>query len=321
MPKSEEPEASDSRVIFAFSFLVFVAVTKTLLTKTVFVHGTPPIAFSAFSCVVTGLCIAPVFFIKPSLYASLTMEMMVGFLIVCLAIALDLALTNMAISLLSVALQQCIKATSPAATVLLESMIDRVCHHPLKYLVVLLLCVGPILTNLGSTSYDSTPIGVIAMVIAVVAGAFKYVLAHAMIKNYKKSLGTLAFTFWVEIFVAVMLVPWAYLNGEAELLIFGADGNGVSMTDWALLSFTGAYGGVRIYSQFALLEFTSATTLAASNVAIQAVTIIMGIYLFDTVVTPYLIAGVSTTIVVSALYTWMSLNGSFKQADKSAPLV
>lgn len=91
-------------------------------------------------------------------------------------------------------------------------------------------------------------------------------------------LGVLAFTFWVEVFVGLMLTPWAVLNGEAYELVFG--GAAANATDWFLLWFTGAYGGVRIFSQFALLKHTSATTLALSNVAIQALTTILGIFLF-----------------------------------------
>ena len=73
-------------------------------------------------------------------------------------------------------------------------------------------------------------------------------------------------------------------------------------------------------AQFALLEFTSATTLAASNVAIQAITILLGIALFGTVVTPYLAAGVAVTIVLSAIYTWMSITRALEPRDKGAPL-
>mmetsp|Transcript_7259 Transcript_7259/g.18997 ORF Transcript_7259/g.18997 Transcript_7259/m.18997 type:complete len:326 (+) Transcript_7259:68-1045(+) len=314
--------AFDGRVVFAISFLTFVAVTKTLLTKTIFVHGVPPVAFSVYSCLVTALLMLPIFACQPKQFAMLTWNMSVGFIFVCVAIALDLALTNVAISLLSVALQQCIKATSPAATVFLESLWNRICHSPLKYFAVLLLCVGPILTNLGSSSYDSTPFGVCAMVLAVIAGAFKYVLAHSMINTYKNTLGTLAFTFWVEVFVGIMLAPWAILNGEAMVLIFGEDGHSSTTQDWLLLTFTAAYGGVRIYSQFALLEFTSATTLAASNVAIQALTILLGVWLFGTIVTPYLAAGVSETIVVSALYTYLSVTKRFETiAERRTPLV
>ena len=278
----DDAPASYGKTAFAFAFLTFVAVTKTLLTKTVFVHVPTPVAFSVMSCFVTAFCMVPIFAFKPSLFANLDWGKATMFGAVCVAIALDLACTNVAISLLSVALQQCIKATSPAATIFVESLWNQRCKHPLLYLLVATLCIGPILTRLGSTSFDSTPFGVMMMVIAVVAGAFKYVLAHATIKQYKATMGTLAFTFWVEVFVGAILTPWALLNGEMELLMFGER----STQDWGLLLFTAAYGGVRIYSQFALLEFTSATTLAISNVVIQAVTIIMGILLFHTYTWP-----------------------------------
>jgi drug/metabolite transporter (DMT)-like permease len=306
-------KGTDMRVIYAFIFLVFVAVTKTLLTKNVFVHVPTPVAFSVLSCFVTAVCLIPVFMWMPQLWTGLTGRMAVGFLGVCIAIAIDLAATNVAISLLSVALQQCIKATSPAATIFVESLWNCTCRHPVLYLVVALLCIGPILTNLGSTSYDSTPLGVGMMVFAVIAGAFKYVLAHSIIKQYKNQMGTLAFTFWVEIFVGFMLIPWAYFNGELQLLFWG---DAVQTTsDWLLLCFTAAYGGVRIYSQFALLEFTSATTLAISNIVIQALTIILGIFLFGTEVTNYLIAGVSFTLLTSCLYTYLSVSKVLERTD------
>jgi len=309
----EKKEASDSaegasapasHLVFAFCFLIFVAVTKTLLTKTVFVHVPTPVAFSVFSCVVAAVCMVPIFVYKPFLFARVNLKMLPTFGVVCMAIAIDLACTNVAISLLSVPLQQTIKSTSPAATILLESAMTRRCRHPLLYLVVVLMCVGPIVTSAGSTSFDSTPLGAAMMVTAVFAGAVKYVLAHATIKAYKTTMGTLAFTFWVEIFVALILLPWAVLNGEAGVLLFEERSAG----DWMLLVFTAAYGGVRIYSQFALLEFTSATTLSISNVAIQAFTVFMGVALFHTIVTTYLTIGVTFTCVVSACYTYISHN-------------
>ena len=61
----------------------------------------------------------------------------------------------------------------------------------------------------------------IMMIVAVISGAFKYVMAHAIIRNFREDMGVLAFTFWVEVLVALMLSPWAYLNGEAYELIFG----------------------------------------------------------------------------------------------------
>ena len=68
-----------------------------------------------------------------------------------------------------------------------------------------LLCFGSVLVKWGSSDYDATPYGMIMMILAVVSGAFKYVLAHSMIRTFRDELGVLAFTFWVEVLVAIML--------------------------------------------------------------------------------------------------------------------
>jgi hypothetical protein len=46
-----------------------------------------------------------------------------------------------------VALQQTIKATSPAATILLESAVQRQWQHPLVYATIGLLVLGAALTK------------------------------------------------------------------------------------------------------------------------------------------------------------------------------
>ena len=142
-------------------------------------------------------------------------------------------------------------------------------------------------------------------------------MAHAIIKEYRSEMGTLAFTFWVEVLVAIMLFPWAYLNGELTTM-WNAEQTPMEL---ALLLFTAAYGGVRIYSQFALLKFTSATTLSMSNLAIQAFTIILGIFLFGTVVTSYLLAGVSVTIFFSCVYTYLKLFPKVLEAPRKGEML
>ena len=316
-PPAEETKSAKKKeeedVIFAFSFLTFVAVSKTLLTKFVFTHVDTPVAFSVLSCIATMIVIAPIFLFKPSLFGWIRRDMFMGFLACSAAIAIDLGCTNVAISELSVAMQQTIKATSPAATVLLEVAFNKKCHHPLIFFLIGLLCAGSVLVKWGSSDYDATPYGLVMMIVAVVSGAFKYVMAHAMIRSFRDDLGVLAFTFWVEAIVSVMLTPWAVLNGEAEKLIFG--GAASTATDWALLWFTGAYGGVRIFSQFALLKHTSATTLALSNVTIQALTTILGIFLFHTPVTNFLVAGISVTLLATAGYTYVKTTKVLEKAD------
>ena len=311
----------DLEIVFAFSFLTFVAVTKTLLTKFVFTHVDTPVAFSVLSCIATIVVLVPVFLVKPSYFGWIKREMLLGFIGCSGAIAVDLGCTNVAISELSVAMQQTIKATSPAATVLLEVIIQRKCHHPVIFLLIGLLCLGSVLVKFGSSDYDATAYGIVMMTLAVISGAFKYVIAHEVIRRFREQLGVLAFTFWVEVLVAIMLTPWALLNGEAQRLIFGDAVS--SARDWALLWFTGAYGGVRIISQFMLLVHTSATTLALSNVAIQAFTTILGIFLFGTPLTAPLAAGVAVTLLATAGYTYVKVSKVLEPtlAPKSSALL
>ena len=230
----------------ALSFLIAVAVSKTLLTKLVFEHVDTPVAFSVLSCVATNVCMVPIFLLRPGTFKRLTPVMYRGFGFVCIAIAGDLACTNVALSLLSVALQQCIRGASPTATLFVERIVHGKEQHPALYVVVVLLCVGPVLTSLGSESGDASMGGIVMMVLALFAGAFKYVLAHKMITTFKKELGTLSFLFWAEIFVAILLTPWAIGNGEAAQLIAGEQR---PLGDWLLLYFTAAFGGVRVFSQ------------------------------------------------------------------------
>lgn len=77
--------------------------------------------------------------------------------------------------------------------------------------------------------------------------------------------------------------------------------------DWVLLLFTAAYGGVRVYSQFLFLAHTSATSLALSNLLTQALTIILGIFFFNTEVTTFLVLGVLITLLMSVVYTYVKL--------------
>ena len=205
--KEDKPKEDNSEVIFAFSFLTFVAVTKTLLTKYVFTHVDTPVAFSVLSCVATMAVILPIFIVKPSYFGWVRRDMMFGFVASASAIAIDLGCTNVAISELSVAMQQTIKATSPAATVLLEVAFARKCQHPVVFMLIGLLCIGSVLVKWGSSDYDATAYGMVMMIVAVVSGAFKYVMAHQMIRAFREDLGVLAFTFWVELFVTIMLTP------------------------------------------------------------------------------------------------------------------
>lgn len=295
-----------SEVVLAFGFLVAVGVSKTLLTKAIFLHSATPVAFSVLSCIATDVCLLPILrhYREFKLLSSTQLR---SFGYICISIAVDLGCQNAALAILSVALQQCLKATLPTATVVVESIFKRKLFHWSIYLTVAAICIGPIIVASESdwTSHSdagSQAFGVIMMLVATVGGAFKYVLCHKAIKEFQQEMGVLAFTFWVEVVVALVLTPWAVLNGEAYKMAFEACN---TARDWLLLWMTGAFGGVRVIAQFYFLEKTSATSLAMSGVAMQALTIILGILAFKDHVTVLLALGVVLTVVTSSLYAWL----------------
>jgi len=305
--------SENASAAFALAFLVAVGVSKTLLTKFLFTHSPTPVAFSVLSCLATNICLLPILICKGGL-KMLTFKQFGSMMGICFAIGLDLGCQNVALAILSIALQQCIKATLPTATVVVESAIKRTCQHPLIYLTVAAICIGPIIVASqssweGKSEAGSQLFGAIMMIVAMIGGAFKYVLCHHTIKEYQADMGVLAFTFWVEIFTGLMLTPWAILNGEAWTLITMDQ----SASAWALLWFTGAFGGVRIIAQFFFLAKTGPTSLAMSSIAMQALTIIIGIVLFEDPVTPILIGGVVATTFTSTVYAYLKTSNLLKK--------
>ena len=295
------------RVLASLLFLVAIAVSKTLLTKYVFDHLPFPVALSALSCTVTALFLIPILMHQGRLHLIQRSDFF-RFSLVCAAVATDLACTNVGLSVLTVAFQQSIKATLPAMTIAFETLITKRRQPARVYLVVMATCLGPLCIAMdkdwGGTDTHLV-YGVIMMIVSVVAGALKYVLAHDVIKDYKSHMGVLGFTFWLEILSLALLVPWAVANGEMSALLSEKRG----LHEWLLLIGTAAFGGVRIVAQFCFLENTSATSLATSNVAIQVGIIGLGTILFHDAITNAFLIGATITVVTSGTYAWMKSHG------------
>jgi drug/metabolite transporter (DMT)-like permease len=223
------------------------------------------------------------------------------FAAICTAVAMDLAFTNIGLSILPLAFQQAIKATSPMVTTLLEFIIHKTHSTKEVYMIVFGICLGPIIMGMDKrwTSDSQMWYGTLMLGLSVIAGAFKYVLAHAAIKKYKSDMGILGFTIWMEIFAAIILLPWSLLNGEMKSVIFSDSAN------VRLILGTAAFGGVRILSQFYFLGETSATSLAISNIAIQVGLTVAGVVLFHDVLTICVILGSSVTFVMTSSFVYL----------------
>ena len=286
--------------VICFCFLVFVAISKTVLTKHIFEHLNAPVAMSTLSCIVTAILLFPIA-ICTHQFRMLRVNEIPTFFAVCSAVAADLAFTNIGLSILPLAFQQSIKSTLPVATIAFDYAINNKRTSREILFIVVGICIGPIIMSTDNDWSANNDIlyGVFMLSLAVLAGGLKYVLAHAAIKRYKSDMGVLGFTVWMELVALLLLVPWSIANGEAQQIISSNNQN------WLLLIGTSAFGGVRILSQFYFLDETSATSLAASNIAIQVGLTCSGSVFFHDPVTLPLIVGSTITLIMSASYMYL----------------
>lgn len=225
--KSETSEEKPWMTALAMVVMIGIAVGKTQLTAFLFSYADFPTAYSGWSCVVTCILIGCVFPFKPSMWACPTRQMWPMLLIIVLFTSLDLAGTNIALANLSTSFQQCIAATNPFITIIIETLLYCKLQHWLTYSVVAVVVVGTVLTSLGQVEIDL--VGLIFELLAVCSSAAKYAFTHKAFRDFKGQLGALALLFWIDLLMIPVFTVWTLSTGELQL--FFADVLH-SSTDW-----------------------------------------------------------------------------------------
>ena len=260
----------------ALLVLLVTALVKTVLSKTIFEQVPLPVAYSLLSALVTWLLVQLPLFWSGRLKV-MTVRDFRRLALVSIAVSLDLGMSNIAIALLPLPLQQAIASAIPAATILLERAVTRRPKAPASYLAITLLCGGAVLMHLGSVGQNmharSLGGGELAMGVAILFAALKYVFAKASLHEWKASYGALGVLFWIETFVALQLLPWALLNGELERAIALAFERGAVAA--GMLCAAAALGGFRFFCELLVLRYWSATTLSAANLMAHALVVVV----------------------------------------------
>lgn len=301
---SVSSEGDSSFIPIVLTIYASVAIFKTLFTELMLqgVHFPFPVALSTLSCIVTPLACLLVFVVSPSSFQYPSKSGAKGLFYISLLTALDLGLSNIALSLISVALQQVIKATACIWVVLLEVIVLKVHHGVGVWLCILCMVVGAPLSAIGSAAEDFNLSGCILMVVATLTGGIKYVTAHEIIKIHKKELGTVSFLLWLELTMLIYMVPWTIASGELPLI---AAWDGLyDPSEWALVVSNALMGGLRAFVTFLVLRHCSALQLVTTNVASQCLVILLGILVFETQTSPLLLTGIAITLAGYVGYSY-----------------
>lgn len=313
MPKEDSPLVEKSEgggtttqmaTIAALISLVVIVVAKVQLTAYLFSMAKFPTAYSFYSAIVTDAMLIPMFCIFPRQWGAPSLDMFgppkFVFTLIIAFTTFDMAFTNIALANISVTLQQCIAATNPAWTVLIESVLHGKFQHPIVYGAVAGLVVGAVFVSLSDVEKVNIT-GVLFACAAVLCSACKYAFTHAAFKQYKDKLGALSLLFWVDLLMIPIFVPWVLANGELVDLLE----SGMSVADWWQFTGTAALGGVRALTQFFVLSYTTATTMSIANTFALVLNIIISMMWQDTEITPFLVAGIMLVIGCAAFYAYL----------------
>jgi drug/metabolite transporter (DMT)-like permease len=280
----------------AFVVLTVVSTSKVAITKVLLTHLTLPVLYSCLSAAVTTLGILPVAVACGGGLTCLDVDNQDGIMLSSVAIGIDLVLANVALARLSMSLQQCIRATAPAITMLLEACYRGHRPRPSTVWPVIGICMGPIIMEARPSAVVDAW-GVLAMLASVTASATKNVLAHGLIRHAKAKMSLLSYMFWVETFVTLLILPWAALTTNDLSAFLDAP-----PAMQAATTATAAYGGVRVLAQMLFLKYTSPTSLAVSNVAVQLLTTALGIILLGEARDAWTLTGALVAVASSLLY-------------------
>ncbi len=304
--KSESASAwaTQMATIFALVSLVTIVVIKVQLTAYLFSIAGFPTAYSFYSAVVTDTMLIPMFIIFPKQWGAPSLDMFgppkFVFTLIIAFTTFDMAFTNIALANISVTLQQCIAATNPFWTIMIESMLHGKFQHPIIYGTVTGLVVGAVFVSISDVEKLNFT-GVLFACAAVLCSASKYSFTHAAFKQYKDKLGALSLLFWVDLLMIPIFVPWVLANGELVALLQ----SGMSISDWWQFTGTAALGGVRALTQFFVLSYTTATTMSIANTFALVLNIIISMMWQDVDITAFLVAGIALVIGCAAFYAYL----------------
>ncbi len=290
--------------IVALVSLVTIVVVKVQLTAYLFSMAKFPTAYSFYSAIVTDAMLIPMFLIFPKQWGAPSLDMFgppkFVFTLIIAFTTFDMAFTNIALANISVTLQQCIAATNPFWTIMIESVLHGKFQHPIIYGAVTGLVVGAVLVSISDVEKLNIT-GVLFACAAVLCSASKYAFTHAAFKQYKDKLGALSLLFWVDLLMIPIFVPWVLANGELVDL-FEA---GMSVSDWWQFTGTAALGGVRALTQFFVLSYTTATTMSIANTFALVLNIIISMMWQDVDVSAFLVSGIALVIGCAAFYAYL----------------
>lgn len=233
---------------------------------------------------------------------------------------INIAISNVSLAMVSVPFHQVVRATTPLVTSLLFRVLyNRTFSRATQFSLVPIV-LGVTITVWGNFVF--TDLGFILTFLGVILAAFKTIVTNRMMT------GSMALSFW-EILQRMsplafsQSLVYAFFTGELSSFrkflaeeLFNSESSARTFTPtmFALVMLgNGALAFALNVSSFSTNKVAGALTMTVCGNIKSALTIILGIVLFNVHMTMFQLSGVFVTVVGGVIYSFVELDGKRKK--------
>ncbi|CAH7690851.1 triose-phosphate transporter family-domain-containing protein [Phakopsora pachyrhizi] len=216
----------------------------------------------------------------------------------------NIAISNLSLHLVTVPFHQVVRATTPLFTILISVICFRNSYPLSTYLSLLIVVSGVGLSTYGDYGWTTT--GLMLTLLGTILASVKTIVTN-VIQVGRLRLNPLDLLMRMSPLAFVQCVMYSYSSGEmARVREFGA--TRMDRTKVLALVFNGLIAfGLNVVSFTANKKTGALTMTVAANVK-QVLTIVLAIFVFDLVITPTNLIGITFTLVGGAYYAKIELD-------------
>lgn len=216
----------------------------------------------------------------------------------------NIAVSNLSLHLVTVPFHQVVRATTPLFTIILSIVYFQKSYPIQTYLSLFIVVAGVGFSTYGD--YGWTTWGLVLTLLGTILASLKTVITN-LIQVGKLKLNPLDLLLRMSPLAFIQCVVWSYWTGEmSRVREFGA--NEMDTNKAIALAINGVIAfGLNVVSFTANKKTSALTMTVAANVK-QVLTIVLAIFIFNLVITPTNLFGITLTLVGGAYYAKVELD-------------
>lgn len=234
-----------------------------------------------------------------------------------LATALDIVMSNIAVSTLTISLYTALKTTVVGWTFLLGCLFGVEMFSFSKLLTVILLMSG-LTAALGFMDVRTSTLGIAAGLTSALCGGGRWIFVQMLIYRDEASRNPCVALYRFSLISVLTVAPLVYFFELQPLLASPVSADGKSFVQaMQLIMFGGLIACVLIVVEINLLNLTSSLTLSILGELKEVIQIILGMMAFHDALSYYSGAGVAITLLAAEVYRRIKANEKILGAVKS----